>query len=170
MANNDSALIIAALLVLLVLMFVWTSHRFFFHFRAWRDSKRDPPSAISTKSTPSGRSDIGGPGIILSGFDNNRKKIWLYFPQSDLDRASDRGLAIGREYSLTDLAFNDQSISARHARIMFQSGKFELEDLNSTNGTLLDGIRLVPFTPKELHTGASIELGSARFGVQINTR
>lgn len=55
----------------------------------------------------------------------------------------------------------DRKISRTHATIMydFSSGIFYLTDLESSNGTWLDGNRLPPNTPRKLYPGATISLG-----------
>jgi hypothetical protein len=49
---------------------------------------------------------------------------------------------IGRE-DQCDIRLLDQSISRKHARIIFQNEEFIIEDLDSTNGTYVNGIRIV---------------------------
>ncbi len=50
---------------------------------------------------------------------------------------------IGRS-SANQIVLPHQGVSKRHARIFFdpKAGRFFIEDLNSTNGTLLDNIRV----------------------------
>jgi pSer/pThr/pTyr-binding forkhead associated (FHA) protein len=51
-------------------------------------------------------------------------------------------LTIGRDSS-NGVAINDAEISRKHARLTFQGGKYVIEDLGSTNGTFVNGQRLV---------------------------
>jgi predicted component of type VI protein secretion system len=51
-------------------------------------------------------------------------------------------LTIGRDSS-SAVAINDAEISRKHARMTFQGGKYVIEDLGSTNGTFVNGQRLV---------------------------
>jgi hypothetical protein len=51
-------------------------------------------------------------------------------------------LTIGRD-SASAVAINDAEISRKHARLTFQGGKYVIEDLGSTNGTFVNGQRLV---------------------------
>jgi DNA-binding winged helix-turn-helix (wHTH) protein len=64
----------------------------------------------------------------------------------------------GREAECS-LVVDAVTVSRRHARITVQSGNATIEDLDSTNGTHVDGIRI--FSPTQFHAGARIALGSA---------
>lgn len=65
-------------------------------------------------------------------------------------------LTIGRD-STNPVAINDAEVSRKHARMMFQGGKYVLEDLGSTNGTFVNGQRLAG--PVVLKPGDVISLG-----------
>ncbi len=52
----------------------------------------------------------------------------------------------------------DLNASRRHAHVFFSAQGFVVEDLNSTNGTLLNGIRLTE--PRYLYDGDVITIGS----------
>jgi serine/threonine protein kinase len=54
---------------------------------------------------------------------------------------------------------NDDAVSRRHARIFPGEGGFYVEDLDSANGTMLNGRWLVPSTPARLHPGDAVEVG-----------
>ncbi len=51
-------------------------------------------------------------------------------------------ISIGRDASNT-IQINDAEISRRHARLQFQGGKYVIEDVGSTNGTHVNGQRIV---------------------------
>jgi hypothetical protein len=65
-------------------------------------------------------------------------------------------LIIGRDAS-NAVAINDAEVSRKHARLTFQGGKYVLEDLGSTNGTFVNGQRLVG--PVVLKAGDVVSLG-----------
>jgi len=65
-------------------------------------------------------------------------------------------LIIGRDSS-SGVAINDAEISRKHARLSFQGGKYVLEDLGSTNGTFVNGQRLV--SPVVLKSGDVVSFG-----------
>jgi predicted component of type VI protein secretion system len=50
-------------------------------------------------------------------------------------------IAIGRETG-SDVFVNDVEVSRQHARLVSQFGDYVLEDLDSTNGTFVNGLRI----------------------------
>ena len=65
-------------------------------------------------------------------------------------------LSIGRDIS-NDIVINDAEVSRHHARLYRQAGGFVLEDTGSTNGTFVNGQRLMG--PHMLRPGEMILLG-----------
>lgn len=72
-------------------------------------------------------------------------------------------VVLGRGTS-TDICIPDNEVSRQHVRLVRQDTCFVIEDLNSANGTALQGIRLEPGTPHYLQNGDEICLGSIRLG------
>jgi EmrB/QacA subfamily drug resistance transporter len=68
------------------------------------------------------------------------------------------GRLLGRDPEC-DLALADEEVSWRHARVGRDNGNVTIEDLGSTNGTYVNGERLLERRP--LESGDRIELGSA---------
>ena len=54
-----------------------------------------------------------------------------------------QGLIIGRQPG-NDLVLSDQAISHRHLQVMWDGKQVTVKDLGSRNGTLLEGVRLLP--------------------------
>ena len=65
---------------------------------------------------------------------------------------------IGRDLS-NDIVINDSEASRRHARIFLQGGNYIIEDLGSTNGTSVNGQRLMG--PYVLRPGELIMFGES---------
>jgi predicted component of type VI protein secretion system len=63
---------------------------------------------------------------------------------------------IGRDLT-NDIVINDAEVSRRHARLVAQAGGYILEDLGSTNGTFVNGQRLMG--PYILRAGETVTLG-----------
>ena len=74
-------------------------------------------------------------------------------------RRAEGGLVIGRQPTLVDEVIHDPTVSMRHARVIRKGGRFFIEDLNSREGTWVNGERLVPFTPRELARDAVVQFG-----------
>lgn len=66
---------------------------------------------------------------------------------------------IGKRKEESDLVLEDFSVSRMHARISKEAEGMFLEDLNSTNGTFKNGVRLEPYEKKRLEEGDEIKIG-----------
>ena len=53
----------------------------------------------------------------------------------------------------------DNGVGRRHMRLFVQAGQVMLEDLDSTNGTLLNGQKLAPRQPQPLRDGDQVVVG-----------
>ena len=67
---------------------------------------------------------------------------------------------MGRNKQYNDYYFTNKKISSKHAEILTKNGKTYIKDLNSTNGTLLDGYKIPPNTEVEIKVGAKIVLAN----------
>lgn len=97
---------------------------------------------------------------MLAGFDGDGHAVRLEF--SEADAARTEGLVLGRNSQQCDLLVKDTSVSRRHARITARDGVIEVEDLDSANGTTVNGRMLVPGEPVPAKDGVEIALGEAR--------
>jgi hypothetical protein len=67
-------------------------------------------------------------------------------------------VTIGRG-AQNDLVLTDDSVSAAHARLEYDTGGWRLTDLESTNGTSVEGVRLAPHVPTPIHHGMTVRFG-----------
>lgn len=67
-----------------------------------------------------------------------------------------REIIVGRSSDL-DMVLVEEMVSRRHARIQLQNGQISIDDLNSTNGTFVNGERV---THAELQEGDRVLIGS----------
>lgn len=107
-------------------------------------------------------------GYVLSGFDSSGAAVRLSVSMEELEKASqdaERGVIIGRSQSLSDKILTDGSVSRRHARLSLIGGVLQIEDLNSSYGTEVDGQALSAFQPSPLSVGASVKLGEVKLDI-----
>ncbi len=72
---------------------------------------------------------------------------------------------IGRVNDVSDIAFpDDDQISRAHAAVAFVNGEFVIEDLDSTNGTFLQGKRVKRAT---LPANAEVRVGRRTFKLLV---
>jgi hypothetical protein len=64
------------------------------------------------------------------------------------------------------VVIDDDSVSAQHARLEYDLGGWRITDLNSTNGTAIEGVKLAPDVPTPLPYGATVRFG----GVKLHFR
>jgi hypothetical protein len=117
------------------------------------------PAAGPAAAAPGGALDAGW---VLSGFDAEGRTVRVVIGDTQLARAQ-KGLVIGRQRSLAELLLTDGSVSRRHARVVPLDGGIGIIDLNSSNGTMIDGRRLAPYAdPVPLKAGDSLTLGDVK--------
>jgi FHA domain len=97
-------------------------------------------------------------GWVLSGRDGAGRPIRLVLGDTELSQIY-LGIVIGRHPALCERVIDDPSVSRRHLRIGIAEGKPHVEDLNSLNGTLLDGGEVPQFEPVALAAGQELTLG-----------
>ena len=69
---------------------------------------------------------------------------------------------LGSRQDCVDILLNDRSVSRMHAQIDEAQGKLYLYDLNSTNGTFVNGLR-IKSEEYEIKEGDEIQIGNVRF-------
>ena len=92
-------------------------------------------------------------------------QVWTRIEPSIARRFSQPELFIGRDPSC-DIPLDDETVSARHAKLSYHHGQWWVEDLNSSNGTLLNREKLT--TAAVLTSGDEIECGQARLGIELD--
>lgn len=115
-----------------------------------RDVKRPSPSA-NPSPVPFPQGGQGGSLTVVAG------------PHAGQSFSLSPGALVGRDPSVAVALPADSKASRSHARFVQESGGWALEDLNSTNGTFVNGQRV---TRVALAPGDTIVIGSStlRFG------
>ncbi len=68
-------------------------------------------------------------------------------------------VTIGKKKEEADVVVPDPSVSRVHARITREDSGVFISDLNSTNGTFKNGLRLLPYEKRLLEAGDEIKVG-----------
>lgn len=69
-------------------------------------------------------------------------------------------MLIGKSKEKVDLYLDDISVSRMHAKVIRKNEETMLEDLNSTNGTFVNGKRMQPYENRRLEPGDEIKCGN----------
>jgi S-DNA-T family DNA segregation ATPase FtsK/SpoIIIE len=78
-------------------------------------------------------------------------------------------VTIGREAGSADIPLNDPLMSARHLRIRLSGTELTVADLNSTNGSSVDGTRLPALEERPLRPGQLVKAGRSLLSVEPST-
>lgn len=124
-----------------------------------RRSRRAVSTAVGTERLGAHSPPRAAAGWGLDGCDGNGRALRLALGGAALYDA-DKGLTIGRGRSLCDVTLDDNSVSRRHARFVAAGGGLTIEDLDSSNGTVVNGRRLDPYEAVAIDVGAEIGLGN----------
>ncbi len=71
-------------------------------------------------------------------------------------------IVIGKKKGEADIIVDNSTVSRVHARIVYENETYLIEDLNSTNGTFKNGLRLRPYERRKLTEGDEIRIGSIK--------
>ncbi len=100
----------------------------------------------------------------LAGQDSNSGSISIHVSEHRL-METHNGLTVGRHAQLCEFVIAEPAISRRHFRIVRTAKGTMIEDLNSLNGTYVDGWRLEPFQVVPLRDRMTIVAGDVRLSV-----
>jgi hypothetical protein len=109
---------------------------------------------------PTYEADYGRTVYIPETVDESNTVRRLYTPEGKLlVQLDEQGVTIGKISGDADLVLDDFSVSRIHARISKEGNDYFLEDLNATNGTFKNGLRLKPYERRKLQEEDEITLG-----------
>ncbi|RMH21834.1 MAG: FHA domain-containing protein [Acidobacteria bacterium] len=128
-------------------------------FRAWRgeDALGDDTHATGRRRARLVHLAEGRPGAVFPLGDG---------PESTVGRLD----PINGIHPDVDLTAIDQQLSTsrRHARFLRRDGKLLLVEDKATNGTFVNGRRLVPTEPVELHGGEAVTFGAVHMRLLVD--
>ncbi|MFT7515622.1 MAG: serine phosphatase RsbU (regulator of sigma subunit) [Candidatus Omnitrophota bacterium] len=77
-------------------------------------------------------------------------------------------MLIGRR-STCAIRLLHSKVSSEHGRLVFNQAQWHVVDLNSTNGTFLNGVRLKPGVETELPVGSILQVGNVQLMYQVRS-
>lgn len=77
---------------------------------------------------------------------------------------------IGKDCNSMDYVLDNESVSRHHATVIYENGGYYIMDNRSTNGTMIEGIRLQPFEKAELGNGYIVSMGNESFQAVLERR
>lgn len=133
------------------------------------------------------------PGTIASGPSAHKPQTVVYHKSSEIAGAPavqitsqqsqwklriSQGVGAGQTFPLganthlgrkkaNEIVLTDQQSSSLHAMIQRQANSYVITDQNTTNGTLVNGVRIQ--SPTTLHPGDTISIGGTHFVVEVDT-
>ncbi|MGI8507137.1 MAG: FHA domain-containing protein [Solirubrobacteraceae bacterium] len=108
--------------------------------RAWHTAVADAIAALTRSLHPSAAVELTArPSLLALDWDGGQEELLL-----------------GREETC-DVVLSDRCVSRRHARLIFRDGSWIICDLQSTNGTTVNNVRVGRC---QLHPGDRVGLGA----------
>jgi pSer/pThr/pTyr-binding forkhead associated (FHA) protein len=109
-----------------------------------------PTAPTAPTSTITGPSSVNASRLVITGGAKEGLEITLTGDEITIGRASESGLVIRDDYT-----------STYHARLLLWKDGWVVQDLDSTNGTFLDGKRVS--VPTQVPLGSTVKIGTTSF-------
>ena len=115
---------------------------------------------------------IDGTPVLNDAMANLPEGLWVLSRIAGENNSNQRINVVGPTFTVgrhpsSNLSLSDTTVSGRHAEILTINRDLFVRDLNSTNGTLLNGRKLQNLTG--LRSGDVLHFGSAMFTLQSST-
>lgn len=123
--------------------------------------RRRTPRAEHAAASDSGHMS----DIVLSGLDSDNQPLKIKISAKDLQAKA--SVIVGRSPSHADVLINDPEMSRAHAAVRASAGGYMIEDMGSTNGTMVNGAPAGQGNPVVIRDGDSIFFGSVKLKVEL---
>ena len=100
---------------------------------------------------------------LLEGQDDTGRPFVLSIPALALPS----GVALGRSPANSEFIIDHEAVSREHVRLTVTGGRLYAEDLNSTNGTTINGRVISPGEPAVLESNDELGVGPVVFRVRL---
>ena len=111
--------------------------------------------------------EIGLPKMIALAIPEMQMRIMLQVTGDILVGRSFEENETGDYLDLRQFGAEDLGVSRKHLRLWSENGELFVEDLASTNGTSVNGVRLIARTPRKIRHADQIMLGKLELKVQF---
>lgn len=119
------------------------------------------PSAAPVQRTPSPANPMPGSSNPVATASTASRLVITAGPKSGLELPlGNQPLTIGRS-SESGLVIRDDYTSTHHARLMLMGDSWVIQDLDSTNGTFLNGARVS--VPTQIPLNTPVKIGTTSF-------
>ncbi len=127
------------------------------------ETKRYAPVYGDSGQTQAPAADMGNT-VYIPWTENCENKLYCLDRKKkchiDLSRLP---LTVGKLAGAVDMVLEESSVSRMHAKFSRDGNKIFITDLNSTNGTFRNGMRLTPNASERIEPGDEIRLGKLKF-------
>jgi hypothetical protein len=165
-------------IVLLAGKFVLLIILYLFIYRVIRSSTRElrlsaavGTGQVASKPHDSRGIEVGQPRPVSGAVPSGSSTWCLVVVKSPSLRAGEAfafppgsNAVVGRAHEM-DIFLDDTFVSSKHASFEATAGALKVEDLHSTNGTLVNGEEVAGV--RELHVGDRVEIGDTIFQVEV---
>ena len=109
--------------------------------------------------------EIPDPGLTRLLVPETMKHQWSLAPKKygDPIYLEERPLIVGKKKDSADICLADETVSRYHARLFVRKDCAYVTDLNSTNGTFVNGSRLAPHEERTLADGDLLCFGETAY-------
>lgn len=113
---------------------------------------------------------VGKAREVLLLVENGIRRLELYNETTFLLGRFAKSTPRGKHVDLTPFSAQDRGVSRIHAQLHMDENKLYITDMDSTNGTFVDGVRLMPHQPHLLRQGSQLMLGRLNMQVMYKTQ
>ena len=157
-----SSAAVAALVLLLAFFWLLSARR----KRQAVRMAQDRAAAAEREAAEARRRTASAPyDCVLTGRDGGGAAVALNLRRDAL--GTSEGAVIGRDPMESSHVVADESVSRTHARVYAHGGVLHVEDLGSTNGTFVNGRRLVEGQGVRMRDGDELVLGALTLRVEL---
>lgn len=102
---------------------------------------------------------LGKPREVLLLVDNGIRRLEVFNETTYLLGRFSKSSPRGKHVDLSPFNAQDKGVSRIHAQLHMDDNKLFITDMDSTNGTFVDEMRLLPHHPHQLRQGSKVALG-----------